>query len=200
MGCAAWRPDGMQALAVGLDDGNWHVRERQVPKVEDKDAPAKPKSKARTEGYLRGLDAVPGLDDEVIAEGRPAKRREKQIDFMFRKFEYRKAVEFMMQPGCEAAMGFSIVEELLQRGALASAFTELGTDLCLQALTWLLKAFGGEDALQRRLFEEALHTLIDQNRCLQPPCTPELIAAMGKLENKISQELRMQEALMETSG
>merc|ERR1712060_66682 len=86
--CAAWRPDGMQALAVGLDGGNWHVRERQVPKVEDKDAPAKPKSKARTEGYLRGLDAVPGLDDEVIAEGRPAKRREKQIDFMFRKFEY----------------------------------------------------------------------------------------------------------------
>merc|ERR1712066_457965 len=97
-------------------------------------------------------------------------------------------------------IGFSIVEEFMQRGALASAFTELGGDLCLKALHWLMKAFGGEDLLQRRLFEEALHTLIDHNRCLQPPCTPDLLAAMGKLESKVTQEVRMQENLMETSG
>jgi len=158
------------------------------------------KSKARTVGHLRGMDAAPNSDDEVVEGQRPYKKKQSQLDFFFRKFEYRKAIEFIVLPSTEPRLGLAGVDELLRRGALAGAMSELGEDLCLAALRWLLNVFGLGDSLQQQLFMEALHTLLDHNRCLQPPSTPALIDALERLENKVNQELKVQEVLMETSG
>jgi len=224
--CVTWRADD-KVFAVGLDDGTWQVRQlKSGPVVEDYEAPgtgmedlllpdtqgperaaaaarvlAKPDFRKR-EGHLRGEDAEADSGDEIVdgAGERPRKRRESQLDYFFRKFEYRKAVEFMVLPSTQPAMGFAVVDELLQRGALEAALTELGEALCLSTLRWLLKVFGTGDPLQHRLFHEALHTLLDCNRCLQPPSTPELVEVVDRLDNKVAQEMKIQEALMETGG
>ena len=82
------------AIAVGLDDGQWQLRERKT------DAPAaktiadkKEKSYKRTAGRLRGTDAKPGEDDEVADTHRPLKKKLGQADYLLKKFEYRKLLE-----------------------------------------------------------------------------------------------------------
>merc|ERR1712127_764888 len=105
-----------------------------------------------------------------------------------------------VDPSTTHSLGLGIIDELLQRGALDSSLSELGEVLCLATLRWLMKAFGGGDALHLQLVMEALHTLLDRNKCLQPPCTAELVDAVTKLENKVNQELKIHEVLMETAG
>lgn len=89
---------------------------------------------------------------------------------------------------------------MLQRGELKVALRNLPEDLCLAALKWVLRLFGSGDTLQEHLLFEALHTLIDANKCLQPPSNPELTKYVGMIEAKVNSEMRMQEALFETSG
>merc|ERR1712032_1001582 len=106
----------------------------------------------------------------------------------------------MVKPGTSIVKGYAIIDELLLRGALRVALSELSEDLCLATLRWLLRAFGTGDSLHEHLLLEALHTLLDHNKCLQPPSSPELIGALHKIEEKVLQEMRVQEALIETSS
>eukprot|EP00929_Paragymnodinium_shiwhaense_P037415 TRINITY_DN19941_c0_g1_i2.p1 TRINITY_DN19941_c0_g1~~TRINITY_DN19941_c0_g1_i2.p1 ORF type:complete len:533 (-),score=135.79 TRINITY_DN19941_c0_g1_i2:128-1726(-) len=201
----AWRPDG-NAFAIGLEDGSWQLRERKTEAqleaeqkaITEKAAAAKPYRLRH--GRDRGRDAKAGSDDEVMEIEQPKKKRLTQIDFFLKKFEYRKLVEFMVLPTTQISQGLAVVDELLQRGALRASLRDLNESLCLGVLRWCLKAFGSGDSLQEHLVFEALHTLIDFNPCLQPPSTPELNEAFVKLEHKVNQEMRVQEALYETSG
>mmetsp|Transcript_24893 Transcript_24893/g.70061 ORF Transcript_24893/g.70061 Transcript_24893/m.70061 type:complete len:518 (-) Transcript_24893:93-1646(-) len=202
--CVAWRPDSI-AFAVGLESGDLLMRQRRTPEdartaklIADK--PEKPW--AKREGPLRGKDAAPDSDDEVVRAKRPAKQNQGKLDFFIRKFEYRKAIEFIVTPSnaISSQLGFAVMDELLHQGALGAALSELGDELCGAALTWLLKAFNTVDSLQLHLFLEVLHTLFDCNRCLQPPATPKLIDDCRKLNEKVTVELCIQEKCLETSG
>lgn len=203
--CAAWRPDD-KAFVVGLDDGSWQLRVSQAAtaaKAKAAALTAQPKRPLKyREGRLRGGDHQPDEDDEVVEASAKKRRsdRESHIEFLLRKFEYRKIAEFMIMPECGAGLSLALVEELLQRGSLATALTEIGEELCLAALRWLLKAFSSVDSLRMHLFYEALHTLLDNNRCLSPPSTPVLIHAVEQIDLKVSQEMRIQEVLNETAG
>lgn len=204
--CIAWRPDD-RGFAVGLDDGNWQyhcnkaannatqkkvVLAGEVVKVQ--------KKWKNREGHLRGSEHQPESDDEVVDQRAKKRKKEPQLDYFFRKFEHKKAIEWVLMRNADASLGLSVVEELLERGALATAFSDLGEDLCLQAIKWFVKVFAVGDALQRSLFDEALHSLLEGNRCLKPPCTNQLVDALHQLETKINQEMRVQEALVETNA
>jgi len=172
---------------------------------EESDEPELQKTRKwkREEGFLRGHLHKPAEDDEVIERPHARRKRESKVEFLFRKFEYRKAVEFMLLKGGNAvdtSMGFAIVDELLEQGALASALYNIGEDLCLDALRWLLHAFAVGDSLQRQLFDEFLHTLIDCNDCLKLPSNAKLVDAMRELDRKVQQEIRTQESLFELNG
>lgn len=227
--CASWRPDS-KAFAVGLDDGQWQVRVwRPHQQKQDAVDPADPKDdfttaefpgafgdigtsdpkpnvvkikRALRDGHLRGMLEKPNEDDDVVELERPLKRKKKesQLDYLFRKFEYKKVVEFLSSPSTEAVLGLAAIDELLKRGALENSFTEIGEELCLAVLNWLLKALACGDALHQQLCMEALHTVLDGNKCLQPPCTPQLVTAVTKIEEKMDQELKIQATLMETAG
>lgn len=201
--CAAWRPDG-KALALGMDSGQWQVRQAKEEKVApeaSEDQLPKKGTWVRTVGHKRGTDLQPGPDDEVVESSRPMKRKkETEVDLYIRKFEYRKAMEFVVQPTSDPSQGWAVIDELLQRGSLAAAMSEQGEEFCLSMLRWLLKQYTNGDTLKSRLFEESLHTLLDHNRCLQPPCTSALTDAVGMLERRVAQELTIQEAVFETHG
>lgn len=200
--CAAWRADS-KAFAIGLDDGQWMTREFKTPPSGAAEAEAAQKKKTWTAkfGSGRGFDSKPNEDDDVVESGRQKKqKRTTYLDHFFKKFEYRKVVEFILEPQVDAVTGLAAIDELLQRGALESALHELGEDLCLSVLRWLLKVMTTGDALHQQLVLETLHTMLDSNKCLQPPCTAPLVDAVAKLENKVNQELRVQELLMETAG
>eukprot|EP00931_Biecheleriopsis_adriatica_P086397 TRINITY_DN61080_c0_g1_i1.p1 TRINITY_DN61080_c0_g1~~TRINITY_DN61080_c0_g1_i1.p1 ORF type:complete len:524 (-),score=113.23 TRINITY_DN61080_c0_g1_i1:50-1621(-) len=202
--CIAWRPDD-RGFVVGLDDNTWHWRTKKASadaagkKASSEVVKSQKKWKNR-EGHLRGAEHAPGSDDEVIDQPGKKRKKDSKIDYFFRKFEYKKAIEFMLLESTEPSLGLSIVEELLEHGALGRAMDDLGEDLCLEALRWFIKAFAVGDPLQRTLFNEALHSLIEGNRCLRPPSTPQMVDALQKLEMKVSQEMRVQEALIETNG
>lgn len=203
--CAAWRPDG-SAFVVGLDDGQWILRQRRSEgdaRAEEAARTLRAKAalpEARKRGHLRGADQKPGVDDEVVESSRPLKRKESQVDFFMRKFDYLKAVEFMMQQSTSSSLGLAVIDELLQRGALGTTFSVLDEDQCFSLLNWLLKVFGSGEVLQSSLLFEALHTLFDHNKHLQPPTSQRLVDAVHKLDNRVSQEMKIQEVLIETSG
>lgn len=128
--------------------------------------------------------------------------REPKVTYLFRKFEYRKLAEYLFyytKPR-EPSYGLSIVSQLLEQGALASALSEMGEELCFEALRWLQGAYSvSSDSLQS-LINELLLQLIDCNECLRPPQSQKLIGAMEKVEQMILKELQNQEALFETTG
>jgi len=198
--CIAWRPDD-KGFTVGLDDGSWHYRSKKAAegkKAADVEVKSKKKWKNR-EGHMRGEEYQPGSDDEVIDLPGKKRKRDIKIDYFFRKFEYKKAVEFMLLHS-EPSLGLAIVEELLERGILRASMSDLGEELCLQGLRWFMRAFAIGDSLQRARFQEALLSMIEGNRCLRPPSTVQLVDAMKKLEEKVAQEMRVQDALIETNG
>eukprot|EP00811_Abedinium_folium_P021359 NODE_3045_length_2102_cov_5.219747.p1 GENE.NODE_3045_length_2102_cov_5.219747~~NODE_3045_length_2102_cov_5.219747.p1 ORF type:complete len:510 (+),score=161.30 NODE_3045_length_2102_cov_5.219747:283-1812(+) len=202
--CVAWRPDDT-ALAIGLADGRCQVRERRrqdVPSAKDRAklmaARLASRSFAEREGHKRGRTHTPMESDEVVTGHH--KKRETTIDHHLRKFEYRKALEYMVTPSTQPMHGYAVVDELLQRGMFRSAMHEIGEDLCLKMLLWLTKAFGSGGSFERYLGLEALHTLFDGNACLQPPRTAQLLAAFSNLEHKLSMEMAMQRRLTETGG
>lgn len=207
--CAAWRPDS-HAFAVGLDDGQWTTRlwkppaeptqAGEAPAAEPELGERKKKDAPKRKSFLRGPEAQPASDDEVVEAPQVKRRRDTQVDFFLRKFEYRKLAEYLAKPETEVDAGLAAIEELLQRDALLSTFSGLSEDVCLGILRWLARCFGSGDALHQQLFMEALHSLLDGNKCLQPPSTPDLVGAFGKLEHKILMELKVQEILMETGG
>mmetsp|Transcript_81870 Transcript_81870/g.228111 ORF Transcript_81870/g.228111 Transcript_81870/m.228111 type:complete len:521 (-) Transcript_81870:97-1659(-) len=199
--CAAWRPDD-KAFVVGLDDGQWQLRERKTDaqvKAISKAMSAKKKFKRR-EGRLRGMDVMAASDDEVMDMHRPRKQKLSAVNYFLKKFEYRKAIEEIVLPSHSTRSGLAVVDEMLQRGALRAALTEVGEELCGDVLTWVHRAFGSGDALKEHLVFEMFHTLLDSNRCLQPPSSPQLHEVFEKIEKKVSAEVRVQEALFETSG
>lgn len=202
--CASWRPDDL-SIVLGLDNGQWQLRNRQDKATAQKRsaqaaaAKAKP-TRRKAIGNLRGLDREAGSDDEIIEPERPRKRKESNLDFCLRKFEYRKAGEILVQPTTAAGEGFALVDELMNRGALQAALKDRDTAFCLQALKWLTKAFSNSNPLQTRLFFEMFHVLLDNNRCLQPPSTPELVAALTHLDSQVAQEICVQDSLAETAG
>lgn len=205
--CCAWRPDD-RAFVLGFETGEWQLRQRRsledVLQEQDKQRYLEQKKRPRVmqEGHLRGQSAKPGSDDEVVEpDNRLEKRkRESTLDHCFRKFEYRKAIEFIVHSSTPPAVGLGGVDELMQRGALATALSELGEDMCAAVLRWLGRVFNSMDPLQHQIFLEAFYTLLDRNVCLKPPSTALLLKEVQALENKVSQEVKIVEALRQTSG
>lgn len=200
--CVAFRPDDC-ALAVGLEDGRWQVRQPQTAKQAATEvAPPRKRTHNERVGRLRGKDAVPAEDDEVIKAERPAKRKESKINSFLRKFEYRKVLDEMVQSHFAADDFLSVVEELMQRGALRKVLHEIGEDNCAAFLTKLLKCgnVACTSSMHESLYFEALHTLLDSNVCLQPPSNPKLLECVSKIEHQVASELKMQGDLMEING
>lgn len=206
--CAAWRPDG-RAFAVGLDDGQWqmrllrHTADGKAATVEDGavDPKQMKRTKASATGIYRGVHAAPASDDEVIEGELPAfKKKQGDLDYFLRKFEYRKVLEFVVQKHFKVAEGLAAMDALVQRGALESTMTEIGEELCLSTLKWLSVVFDKGDSIHMQLFMEVLHTLLDCNKFLQPPSTQEAVKAVFDLESKVATMVKNQETLMETRG
>jgi len=203
--CAAWRPDD-KGFAVGMEDGRWIMRQFKPSREELRamhEAKVKARPKRKVSNELRGIDAEPMPDDVVVEAFKFKKRKHscgKEVDFYLKKFEYKKLLSYIILPSTDVDVGFAVVDELLQRGALAKALSDLDEETCASVLRWFLRAFARGDSLQFRLFEEALHTFLDHNRRMNPPCTPELTDLAGRITDKMAQELKIQEVLMETSG
>jgi len=110
--CGAWRPDG-NAFAIGMDDGQWQLRERKpaAQPAAGKAAVSVKKAYRIREGRMRGRDAEAASDDEVMDMG-PKRKRKKitQIDFFLKKFEYRKALEYMIDPCHPARESLAVVD------------------------------------------------------------------------------------------
>lgn len=208
--CASWRPDD-RTFALGLDNGQWQLRNRRTE--EERAAACKRASelanaakakksmvRRKTVGNLRGMDREAGSDEEIVEPGRPQKKKESQLDFFLRKFEYRKAAEVLVSSSTSASQGFGLIDELIHRGALHAALKDRDEAFCLQALKWLLRVFSAGNNFQTRLFFEMLHTLLDSNCCLQPPSTPELVNILTNLDSKVAEEINVQDAIAETAG
>lgn len=203
--CAAWRPDD-RVFALGLDSGKWGYRLRKLEEdqaAELKQAMAKKQAKkpwAWQHGKMRGTDAQPASDDEIV-QPRKMRRKDSKIDFFFKKFEYRKLGELMFQTNVTDGSGLGIAEELVQRQGLPDALADRDEEFCTRALMWLSKIFkGGGDILRQQLVMEVIHTLIDTNKCLQPPANPKVLFAFTQLERKVGREMSIQESLTETKS
>merc|ERR1712190_493946 len=67
----------------------------------------------------------PAPEDEVIEQLQPKRQKENQFDFFLRKFEYRKAVEVMLDTSTPISWGLALLDELLQRGVLRVALSDM---------------------------------------------------------------------------
>mmetsp|Transcript_784 Transcript_784/g.1681 ORF Transcript_784/g.1681 Transcript_784/m.1681 type:complete len:528 (+) Transcript_784:69-1652(+) len=204
-----WRGDE-QAFVVGREDGYWqqrmlkksvHQEEAEEDNAEEAMAKAVEVEQRKRTWALRKADAVPADDDEVF-EGtqKKHKKKERAIDFYFRKYEYRKVVSIITEPTSPLPESFAAIEELMQRGDLAPAFAELEEDLLEKVLQWLLRAFQSHAGLQQQLWFETMQTVLDNNRSLKPPAKESLNLGIKKLEEKVMREMAMAENMMEINS
>lgn len=107
-------------------------------------------------------------------------------------------MEFVVTGNCDSLC--ALLDELMQRNVLRDTLRVLDSNLCNALLKALNKLLATQDALQRHLIYEAMHTLFDNNQHLRPPSTPELINTLWGTEMQIGEIVSNQEMLMETSA
>eukprot|EP00392_Amoebophrya_sp_AT5.2_P000778 g779.t1 len=204
-----------ETIGCGGSSGDWVVRKKvkQNPNAlakngEAADAQALPVKKKPAIGnkaprglplttryYKRGADVepVPGQDDEVVTAHKKLKLS--QLEMALKSFEYKKALELALLNGSNnLSYALSFLDELESRSATRQAASDLGEEVCLKLLYWILSVIDlPEAATFRRLILNLFHEICDRNGCVQFAKGKKMLDVLGKIRGKVSGELDLQE-------
>ena len=171
----AWRGD---SLVYGSEKGSWVLRQR------------------------RSETATPAVETETTAryykttEIAGPKGKESNADFMFRKFEYRKLMDFVLESTPHSALTMAIVDELIQRGGLLAALRDRSCEEIVKVLEWCGRNLTIDPRCSIQIAGKVLDTVIEGNkRTIASPdgaAGQELVKAVRVLNAKIAQEMTLQ--------
>ena len=164
------------ALVYGTDKGVATYRDRRTI---EKSAPL---ASASNEQYLVAPSTAP--------------RNDSQIDFLLRKFEYGKLMDLVVGNGCSHIQGLSVIDELLQRGALEAGLRNLTVEQVCSVLNWLSRVLVSYPGYTATVVK-AVHAVLDVNVKVTGP---EVAEAAKKLQARIAQELLIQDKIWQVQG
>lgn len=184
---------GLEKIAIGAQNGVWCIKDN-ASVVEDKNSalskakrrkkeldlsnlPAGHHAAGTTRYYKRGPEqtrdsliassgALMGkIDSAAEVDAALAKKRLNTVDFYLKKFEYKKALEYVLTNGGPntGANPFSLLDELSQRGALAQTCSQLSSRQLKQVLSFASnKLSDGTASGEALAFRQLVFELIDK--------------------------------------
>ena len=132
------------------------------------------------------IQTAPASSEKYFAVG-PAQKSESTIDFMLRKFDYRKLVDYLAEDkSCLTTLGLSALDELVQRGALEAAVRDRPSSEVAAILAYLARVLVAHPSYTQ-LVIHAIHAVLDTNPKAQVADT------VKSLQSRIDSELSLQE-------
>jgi U3 small nucleolar RNA-associated protein 15 len=180
------------SLVYGSESGCWILRQRRIAEA----APEVAEDVTKTDDtrYYSTVD--------LSAQSRSVKTKESQADFLFRKFEYRKLVDWILETGVAPSMGMAVVDELIQRGGLEAALRNRPVKELTRIIDWANRSLLSDPRCSVRLVAQVVDTLVVSNaRTFASPENAEaLIKAVSVLHNKLGTEYTLQMRATQLAG
>lgn len=124
----------------------------------------------------------------------PAPKSESPIDFMLRKFEYKKLVDYLAEEkSCLNSLGLGALDELVQRGALEAAVRDRSSAEVSAFLVYLSRVLVAYPSYTQ-LVIHAIHTVLDTNP------KAEVADTVKTLLTKVETEVSLQESVWPLIG
>ncbi len=182
----AWKGND---LVYGTEAGTWILRQRRITSGPEVEGAQESHISTKTDEtrYYRTIDVSPSIP--IMASG---KGKDSMADFMFRKFEYRKLIDWILSGGPSGALSIAIIDELIQRGGLSAAVRDRSMDEIVKIVEWTSRNLLADSRCSIRLVSQLVDSLIDGNRRKFATPNDALINAMKILNGRIAQEMTLQ--------
>ena len=182
----AWRGSD---LVYGTEAGTWTLRQRREPGA----AAAAPKvdqevSKADEPRYYTTIE----LGSSLSNSNKLASTKESTPDFMFRKFEYRKLIDFILDATPAPSLSLAIIDELVQRGGLKAALRDRSSDEIVKILEWCSRNLLCDVRCSIRTVSEVLDSLVASNKWKFANPEEEIVKRVKILNGRLAQEMTLQ--------
>ena len=182
----AWRGE---SLVYGCENGSWIIRQKRL----EESAPV------TTEATWVLPDEARYYRTNVVANAdgsRPKTGKESTADYLLRKFEYRKLVDFLVDSAVQTPLAMAITDELIQRGGLVAALRDRPTEELVKVVEWCSRNIVADPRCSIGLVAQVIDLVVQGNArafaCPQGEAGTKLVNAVKVLNGKISQEMTLQ--------
>ena len=184
----AWRGD---SICIGLETGKWIARQRRVS-GESEPTIAAPTVDQMPDSNIRYY-STKTLSGDTTAVA----KKESTADYLFRKFEYGKLFDFVMESNSSTELSFAVLDELIQRGGLGPALRKRTLDQLIVLVNWCTRNLTVDPRCSISIISQIMVTMLEENaRTIATPSDDELgrkfTESVKSLNNKIAQELTLQ--------
>jgi hypothetical protein len=186
----AWRGS---SLVYGTESGAWVLRQKRdgdekAPEVQEADQIDLLKTDDAR--YYRTVNLAYNSNKPVSLNS-----KESNPDFLFRKFEYRKLIDFLIDSTPHPPLALAIVDELIQRGGLLASLRNRPTEELTRIIQWCDCLLVSDPRCSFRLVRQVLETVVEANmRAFANPDgnAAALAKAIKNLHMKLGQEVSLQ--------
>jgi U3 small nucleolar RNA-associated protein 15 len=191
----AWRSD---SLVIGHENGSWILRQPRVAEMG-----VTSNKQASPTVVSENLESTRYYQTRVIDSsstmhmgGAPV-GKESNADYLFRKFEYRKLIDYVIDANPSVALSMAIIDELIQRGGLQPAVRDRNADELTRLISWCSRNLVADPRCSVAIISQLLDAIVENNaKMVSSPPDDEggkkFISAVKVLSGKIGQELTLQ--------
>jgi U3 small nucleolar RNA-associated protein 15 len=190
----AWHRD---TVIYGLENGSWGLRQKRFENIDSRTETEAPSVTIPDETRYYKTNVI-----EVQSNGRPVK--ESNADYLLRKFEYRKLIDFLIESPLPTPLALAIVDELIQRGGLQAALRDRTPEELILVISWCSRYLVGDPRCSIAIVAQMLDTVVEMNSrsfaCPQNEAGVKLVEAVKILSGKLSQEMTLQYKAVALAG
>ena len=175
----AWKGED---LVMGEEKGRWILRQKR-------------REEEGSKNIAVALESERYYKTEVI-KGPPSSSRsakkESNPDFLLRKFEYRKLVDFVVESNPASALGLAVFDELIQRGGLLAAVRDRSCEELINITEWCTRFLAIDPRCSIKIVSQVVEAVVETNKRTLAEASPLLMKAVERLNSKISLEMSLQ--------
>jgi U3 small nucleolar RNA-associated protein 15 len=181
----AWRGN---ELVHGSEVGTWTLRQRRgVSGAEGAPEDVNMSTKTDETRYYKTVELSPTISNMAVSTG-----KESTADFMFRKFEYKKLIDYLLNASVGGALAIAIVDELIQRGGLVASLRDRPVDEVARIVEWSGRNLLVDYRCSIRIVSQVIDALIEGNREKFANPEAQLVNALKMLNGRLAQEMTLQ--------
>ena len=186
----AWRGD---SICIGLESGKWFARQRRIVDTGSELSTAAPTVDQMPDTNVRYYSTKTLSGD--VTSNRITK--DSTPDYLFRKFEYGKLVDFVIESNSSTELSFAVLDELIRRGGLEPAIRGRTLEQLTAIVNWCTRNLIADPRYSISIVSQVISAMIEENaRTIASPADDQLarkfIESVRSLNNKIGQELTFQ--------
>ena len=186
----AWKGND---LAIGTEKGRWTLRQRRhVSSLTSLSEEEESSSIVQSEERYYKTQIIQGPEQVSF-------KKESNADFMFRKFEYKKLIDFVVESNPSGPTALAIVDELVQRGGLLAAVRDRSSEEIIKILEWMTRNLVIDPRCSIQVVSQLFDALIETNSRTFA-ADPSLIPAVKSFNSRLSQEITLQLRAAALSG